>query len=228
MPVRPRPTALFAVPVLAALTVLTAGLLGGCTANDWDAPHAAPTAIGEPGSGFLPADPPSPEATVEPRAGSWDGVSPSAGMRVLLLSAGDEAEVTTLTDAVRSWAAAESVDLRQMRVADGDDPVAVIVGALDQHPDLIVSAGNDLVDPLAAVTPSHLDQQFLVIGAELAEPTGNVTAVDWTGAAFRGEGLGTASHYDPASFTAERADRAVRAGATAVLTGSTGIVLWID
>ena len=75
------------------------------------------------------------------------------------------------------------------------------------------------------MTASHLDQQFLVIGAELAEPTANVTAADWTGASFRGEGLGMPSAYDPATFTPERAGRAVRAGVAAVLNGLTGIVI---
>ena len=96
------------------------------------------------------------------------------------------------------------------------------------HPDLVVSAGNDLVDPLAVVTANHLDQQFLVVGAEVAEPTHNVTAVDWTGASFRGEGLGTSSTYDPDSFTPERCAAAIRAGVAAVLNDLTGIVLWID
>jgi hypothetical protein len=63
--------------------------------------------------------------------------------------------------------------------------VPSILTAIEMGPDLIVSAGNDLVDPLALVTASHLTQQFLVVGAELAEPTGNVTAVDWTGASGR-------------------------------------------
>ena len=78
------------------------------------------------------------------------------------------------------------------------------------------------------MTASHLDQQFLVIGAELAEPTVNVTAADWTGASFRGEGLGMPDAYDPATFTPERAARAVRAGVAAVLNGITGIVIRLD
>ncbi|EOD67187.1 hypothetical protein [Amycolatopsis vancoresmycina] len=45
-------------------------------------------------------------------------------------------------------------------------------------PDLIISTGKDLVDALALVTASHLDRQFLVLGAELAEPTANVTAAN--------------------------------------------------
>jgi hypothetical protein len=36
------------------------------------------------------------------------------------------------------------------------------------------------------------------------------------------------STYDPATFTPERAARAVRAGVAAVLNGLTGIVIWID
>ena len=95
-------------------------------------------------------------------------------------------------------------------------------------PDLIVSTGNDLVDPLALVTANHLTQPFLVIGAELAEPTQNVTAVDWSGASFRGEGLGMSSTYDPASFTGERCGAAIRAGVAAVLNDLTGIVIWLD
>ena len=78
------------------------------------------------------------------------------------------------------------------------------------------------------MTANHLDQQFLVVGAELAEPTANVTAADWIGASFRGEGLGMPSSYDPASFTSARAGRALRAGVAAVLNGLTGIVIQVS
>lgn len=64
--------------------------------------------------------------------------------------------------------------------------------------------------------------------AELAEPTANVTAADWPGASFRGEGLGMPSTYDPASFTPDRAAAAVRAGVASVLNGVTGRVIWLD
>jgi hypothetical protein len=36
------------------------------------------------------------------------------------------------------------------------------------------------------------------------------------------------STYDASTFTPERARRAVRAGAAAVLNGLTGIVIWLD
>lgn len=219
---RPRTIALMAVPLLLA------ALLAGCSSGDWSELHPAPTAVGELGEGFLPTDPPSPEATIDPAAGSWQAVHPTPGMRVVLLRSGEEPEVTVLADALHAWADDESADLREIEIDADDHPIDRIVEALDLHPDLIVSVGNGVVDPLAAVTPSHLDQLFLVVGAELAEPTENVTSVDWTGAAFRGEGLGASSEYDPASFTPERSADAVRAGMAAVLHGETGIVVWID
>jgi hypothetical protein len=223
--VRPRTrTGALAVTAALAATVL-AGLVG-CAGDDWSQPHPAPTAVGELGAGFEPSAPPSPEATIDPAAGSWDDVHPSAGFRVVLLSTAENRPAKTLAASVRRWADAEHVSLREVKA--GRDLIAAIVRAMDEKPDLIVTVGDSLVDPLATVTANHLDQHFLVLGAEVAEPTHNVTAVDWTGAAFRGEGLGTSSHYDPATFTPARGDRAVRAGVAAVLNDLTGIVLWID
>jgi hypothetical protein len=202
-------------------------LLSGCGADDWSEPHAKPTAVGTLAPGFIdPAAPPAPEATITPRPGSWDGVHPSKGYRVVLLTAGDDAPTKALIRAVQDWASQEEVSLRTI-AADGN-LIPSITTAADLRPDLIVSAGNTLVDPLAVVTASHLSQQFLVVGAEVAEPTGNVTATDWSGASFRGEGLGASSTYDPASFTEARCAAAIRAGVAAVLHNLTGIVIWLD
>ncbi|WP_377268079.1 hypothetical protein [Peterkaempfera sp. SMS 1(5)a] len=133
-----------------------------------------------------------------------------------------------LASAVKDWAEDEQVDLRTVTADDPSDLVPGISKALGMGADLIVSAGNDLVDPLAVVTPNHLSQQFLVMGAELAEPTRNVTAVDWSGASFRGEGLGMSSTYDADSFTTGRCAAAIRTGVAAVLNDRTGIVVWLD
>jgi basic membrane lipoprotein Med (substrate-binding protein (PBP1-ABC) superfamily) len=219
---RQRTGALAAAAAIAATLVL----LAGCAGDDWSRPHPAPTAVGELKAGFEPSAPPSPEATINPTAGSWDDVHPSAGFRVVLLSTDENRPAKTLAASVRRWADAEGVSLREVKA--GHDLIAAIVQAMDEKPDLIITVGDALVDPLATVTANHLDREFLVLGAEVAEPTHNVTSVDWTGAAFRGEGLGTSSHYDPATFTAARGDRAVRAGVAAVLHDLTGIVLWID
>jgi hypothetical protein len=214
--------AAFATTLTAAVLLLS---LTAC-ASDWSAPRDDATPIGTPGPGFAPASEPSPEATINPATDSWEGVSPPPGYRVVLLTHGDDASTTALTTAVGEWALADAVDLRTVQ-AD-DDPIKGIVTAMEMKPELIVSVGDGLIDALGTVTPNHLDVPFLILGAELAEPTQNVTAVDWTGAGFRGEGLGTATHFDEESFTPERCADAIRAGTAAVLTGMTGIVLWID
>ncbi|WP_432977806.1 hypothetical protein [Dactylosporangium sp. CA-233914] len=220
-----RPT----IRAVAALA-LVAGLLGGCgfsSGDDWSQPRPLPSPVGSLKAGFVdPSTPPTPEGTITPVPGSWSEVHPGSGYRVVLLTRGADAPTKALVTAVEAWAAAEKVSLRT--VTAGTDPVPDIIRAIDMHADLIVSAGNDLVDPLTVVTANHLAQAFLVVGAELAEPTHNVTAVDWAGASFRGEGLGASSTYDAASFTTARCDAAIRAGAAAVLTGLTGIVVWLS
>lgn len=206
--------------------ILIATLLTGCAGDSWASPHPAPTAVGALGDGFEPATAPAPEATINPDAGSWSGVHPSAGYRVVLLTAGDDRAAKAVARAVTKWADDEDVDLRTVK-AD-DNHIDGIVAAMDLKPDLIISAGNDLIDALTTVTASHLDQHFLVVGAEVAEPTANVTAVDWAGASFRGEGLVASTKFDPKTFTAARCAKAIRAGVAAVLHDLTGIVLWID
>ncbi|GAA2940526.1 MULTISPECIES: hypothetical protein [Streptomyces] len=217
-------------PLLAAALVAAAALLTGCASgDDWSKPRPGLSAVGVLDAGFIGTDaPPAPESTVTPSPGSWSGVRPSPGTRVVLLTAGHDEPTKTLVTAVKEWAEDEDVDLRTVTASGPADLLPAVTRAMEMRPDLVVSAGNDLIDPLATVTPSHLAQQFLVVGAELAEPTENVTAVDWSGASFRGEGLGMSSTYDPASFTDARCAAAVRAGAAAVLSGHTGIVVWLD
>ncbi|WP_431033811.1 hypothetical protein ACQYWQ_09740 [Streptomyces sp. P6-2-1] len=211
---------------LALLAVLAAGCGSG---DDWSGPRAAPTPMGALGAGFAgPSPTPTPEATITPEPGSWKAVRPPRGYRVVLLTAGDDKPTKTLVRAVREWAEAEHVSLRTVRAEGEPDLLPAIGRAMDLGPDLVLAVGNTLVDPLATVTPHHLDRRFLVVGAELAEPTENVTAVDWSGASFRGEGLGMSSTYDAATFTPARSAAAVRAGVAAVLHGLTGIVVWLD
>ncbi|MFB7271319.1 hypothetical protein [Streptomyces sp. NPDC056244] len=218
-------------PLRAAATLAAAAaLVTGCSSgDDWSRPHPKPSAIGTLGPGFVkPSATPVPESTTTPRPGSWSGVHPSEDYRVVLLTYGDDRPTKALVKAVEDWAEDEHVDLRTVVADNPHDFIPSITEAREMRPDLIVSAGNDLIDPLATVTPNHLDQRFLVVGAELAEPTHNVTSVDWSGASFRGEGLGMSSTYDAKSFTAERCAAAIRAGVAAVLNDLTGIVIWLD
>jgi hypothetical protein len=214
----------------AAALGVTALLLAGCDSADaWASPHPIPTPKGSIAPDFVyPTSSPSPGATITPKPGSWDALHPSAGYRVVLLTYGNDAATRTVATAVKDWAKAEHVDLRTMVPANDKDTIPSITKAIGMKPDLIVSAGNDLIDPLTVVTASNLQQRFLIVGAELAEPTYNVTAVDWNGASFRGEGLDMSSAYDPATFSAQRCAAAIRAGTAAVLSNLTGIVVWLN
>jgi hypothetical protein len=181
------------------------------------------------GAGFSdPRKPPAPEATIRPKPGSWDAVHPPRGYRVVLLTAGDDAATTTLVTAVKHWARVEHVRLRTVVTTEAK-AVDGIIEAMELRSDLVLCAGHVLVDALALVTASHLDQQFLVVGAQLPEPTVNVTAAVWRGAATRGtEVPNTASSFNPDAFTAQRAGAAIRAGVASVLNNLTGIVISLD
>ncbi|MFB2600298.1 BMP family ABC transporter substrate-binding protein [Herbiconiux sp. P17] len=170
---------------------------------------------------------PSPEATINPETGSWSGVHPPAGYRVVLITAGTDAPTETLIAAIGAWADREGVDLEQVTAADDDEVEDRLDEAVASSPDLVLGAGNGVIDVFALLTGQHLAQQFLVVGAELPEPTGNVTAVIWPGASFRGTGLGTSGEQDDSTFTPERADAAVSAGVASVLHGVTGIVVYL-
>jgi hypothetical protein len=165
---------------------------------------------------------------IRPKPGSWDAVRPPRGYRVVLLTAGDDHPTATLVTTVKQWANAEQVRLETVAVTEPDGFVDGIVESMDLRPDLVICAGNALVDALALVTASHLDQQFLIVGAQLPEPTVNVTAAIWRGASSRGgEAPDTASSFDPDAFTRGQAGAAIRAGVASVLSDLTGIVIWL-
>jgi len=217
------------VAALAAAATLTVVISGCASSVNSSELHAGRRPIGTLGSGFIdPTAPPPPEAMIRPRPGSWDAVRPPRGYRVVLLTAGDDVATTTLVRAVRQWARAEHVRLTTVAVRKPDGFVDGIVEAMDRRPDLVICAGHALVDALALVTASHLDQQFLVVGAQLPEPTVNVTAAVWRGASSRGREVpDTAASFDPDAFTPEHAGAAVRAGVASVLSELTGIVIWL-
>lgn len=215
-----------------ALTVAAAGALvaamAGCVATAPE-PASSSTAQGgiRPlGDGFLGSvTTPTPEATVNPEPGSWAGVVPPAGYRVALITAGADAATRTLATAVTTWAEREGVALTVLTASTDDEVEQRIDEAVGMAPDLVVGAGSRIVDVFTLLTGQHLQQQFLIIGAELPEPTGNTTAVVWKGASFRGTGLSTADELDPDAVTPARARDAITAGVASVLHDLTGIVL---
>ncbi|WP_259542094.1 type 1 periplasmic-binding domain-containing protein [Herbiconiux daphne] len=223
-----------AVLLAAAAAVVAAGVFAaGCAAitgvtnpaGAAGAGAAASAPIAALDDGFLGAVSPTPEATISPEPGSWNAVTPPAGYRVVLISAGDDSATTTLSTAVRAWAEGHDVVFQQLRAMTDDEVEERIDQAAASEPDLVIGAGAGVVDVFALITGQYLAQQFLVLGAELPEPTANVTSVIWPGAMFRGTGLGSSGEIDPTSVTARRARDAIAAGSASVLHGHTGIVL---
>lgn len=240
------PRSLYGLVAAAATAGIVGAVAAGCAASSSTAPDvspgARPAAMGAdgtpvtplPGAGTLgpgfatPTALPPPQGTMTPSPGSWAHAAPPPGYRVVLLTTEQDATARTLSRAVEDWARDAGVDLTRVVADRPGDYLSVIQHAIDAQRDLVVTVGNGLVDPLAVVSASWLSQHFLVLGAELAEPTYNVTAADWKGASYRGAGLGASSRYDASSFTPERAGRAIRAGVAAVVTGHTGYVVWLS
>lgn len=167
---------------------------------------------------------PAPEATVRPAPGSWDDVVVPAGYTMVLIARGGEATTETLTAAVERYAAAHGAKLTVLPARSDDEVEQRIHEAVTADPDLVVGVGDGVVDVFSLITAQYLDTDFLVVGAQLPEPTHNVTAVTWPGAEFRGTGLGN-DGADPGAVTPERAGQAVSAGAASVLHDLTGIVI---
>ncbi|MFT2818355.1 BMP family ABC transporter substrate-binding protein [Leifsonia sp. A12D58] len=215
-----------------AMAVVICASVSGCTAS---APAPSTSADAEAdaaavdmrplGTGFVGATPPTPEATIDPEPGSWDGVVPPAGYRVVLIAESNDAAATTLSAAVKEWATREKVGLTLLTAAGDTEVLDRIDEAVAVTPDLVIGVGDGLIDMFTLLTPQRLEQQFLILGAELPEPTANVTSVIWSGATYRGTGLSASGGVDAATVTVERADEAITAGVASVLHDLTGIVL---
>ncbi len=176
---------------------------------------------------FLGGDPsPTPEATISPAPGSWEGTELPDGYRIGLITATADPTADALASGVMDWAAERDVHVEVWAAADGDEIESAIVEASEERDiDLVIGAGRGVVDVFALITAQHLAQEFLVVGAQLPEPTHNVTSVVWSGASFRGSGISEETDADDAAASPERAETAMDAGTASVLHGYTGIVL---
>ncbi len=168
---------------------------------------------------------PTPEATITPSPDSWVNAPTERGYRIVVISADDDPPTTTVLAAVDAWADEHDADVTVLTAADDDQVEERIDEAVAAAPDLVIGAGAGVVDVFALLAPQHLAQQFLVLGAQLPEPTENSTAVIWKGASFRGSGISTADDTDPSSVTPERAADAIAAGLASIQWGLTGIVV---
>ncbi|WP_199732089.1 BMP family ABC transporter substrate-binding protein [Cellulomonas triticagri] len=148
--------------VLAAVAVLLA--LGGCAG-------ASPAAHG----GSTPPVGPTAPALAAPSP------TPDAAAPVLAVVGGPAPAVEQVVAAVTG----QGAEVLPAATPASGDPESVLVAAADAEPDVVVVVGADLVDALDRVSSQRLGQQFLVVGAQLPEPTANVTAVVWPGADAR-------------------------------------------
>lgn len=225
-----------------AVVVAAVGVAAGCTAagtglTSGPAPHSpatgpsytVPAGVADLGAGFLGENTaPTPAATLNPEPGSWDGVEPPAGYSIAVISRGTDAATQTIVSAVKSWGSAHAVTVTELPATTDDDVEDRIDQAVAAGPDLVVGAGAPVVDVFSLITSQYLEQQFLVVGAELPEPTDNVTAVVWPGATFRGTGLGDSAGIDDTSVTPARSAQAVSAGVASVVHGIRGYVLFLQ
>lgn len=213
-----------------ALSVVLSVALSGCAAGptgvsvDPGDPAAVRAALGDDFLGGNTS--PSPEAVVTPAPGSWDGIEPRSGYRVAVLTVAGDPDRGVLTSALSAWAAEHGVQLSELVAQDDAAIEELAVGAVGT--DLIIGAGSGVVDELSRMTPQHLDQNFLIVAAELPEPTANVTSVVWDGASFRGSGISAEGDLVVGAVTSERVASAVSAGVASVLAEHTGIVLYLD
>lgn len=124
--------------------------------------------------------------------------------------------------AVRDAAARHEIGVQ---VHADADPVAAVTAALADRPDAVVGIGPALVGVLDRASAANLGVSFLVLGTQLAEPTGNVIAVTWPGAEER-----AVFADEPASFTgaATHAGEALEVGLAAFTSGLDGHVIALD
>lgn len=160
---------------------------------------------------------PAPGRTI---AAAPPSVGSLAGYRIAVVIPDDSSASLALLDGARDFASTTGAELVEFLAdASGDDPVgAALAAAVDADPDVVVGLGEGTVPVFDFETGKILDQEVLVVGGQLAEPTENVTAVIWPGATSREPG-------DDASVTVERGTDALGAGITSIREGVSGVVL---
>lgn len=232
VPTNPTPPRRDVSPVVASLVgaVVSAVRLAGCAGEGGTAtdpgprPVPVPPAVSAPDDGAAYAVVPEPGRTLD----ASPGPTPPglADLRLAVVVPDGSASSRRLLAATRSVAEAGGAALRVFTARAGVDPVGTaLAAALGSGTDLVVGLGEGVVDVFGFETAQRLDQRFLVVGAQLAEPTANVTAVIWPGATGRGSAAAADDDRDPGAATERRVHDAVVAGLEAVRRGETGVVL---
>ncbi|WP_156316481.1 hypothetical protein [Leucobacter japonicus] len=208
---------------LALATALALGVTGCSSAADTRGAQTSDTVVAAQTSahGTATESALAPGATLDARSLGQIPES-TADWHVVVISSGDT-DSQIVSDALLRLAPEHlaSVDVRTTDRAD--ESLAHLLGdpATTARPDLIVGIGPATAGAFDLLSAANLDQQFLMLGTQLAEPTDNVTAAVWPGADERAVFADRA----PSFFaTPADADTAVRAGITAAATGWNGFV----
>jgi hypothetical protein len=211
--------------VLGLAGLALAVILAGCVADDRAA--MLPAAGGSPSASAMEFSRPAPGRTVEATPPSQ--LDNLRGVRIAAVVADSSAASQGLQAGMRELAAQQGLIVEEFVAGDGPAPVdAALADALATEPHVVVGLGDAAVDAIASASAQHLDQDFLLVGAQSAEPTANVTAVIWDGATSRGSSAPADDVSYAASATPERAVTALTSGLGSVLSGMTGIVLHLS
>lgn len=97
--------------------------------------------------------------------------------------------------------------------------------ALADDADVIVSIGPTMVGSIDLASAANLDASFLILGTQLAEPTGNVIAVVWPGADQRAV---FAEEEHPFAGADVFAEHAIETGLAAFASGLDGHVIALN
>lgn len=97
--------------------------------------------------------------------------------------------------------------------------------ALADDADVVVGIGPSMIGAIDRSSAANLETSYLVLGSQLAEPTGNVIAVVWPGADERAV---FADEELPFAGADEDAARAIETGLAAFATGLDGHVIALD
>lgn len=211
---------------LVATAALLVGALSGCASTSTESTSAPTTASSSAGSSdeSTPPELPVPGST-NPASSitAPDGIPTGLTLTIVAPDVTGDAAADTTAAVAELRARAELRGAASIRVLPTDanaplDSTALLEDALADAPDVIVVLGERTVVALDSISASNLDQQFVLIGAQLPEPTGNVTAVVWPGADTR-----LADGISPE--IAPRASEALEVGLTAFAARNTGLVL---
>lgn len=148
------------------------------------------------------------------------------GVRIAVVIPDEGATSRALQEGLRGFAEVNGLVVEEF-VATGDAASvdAAFAQALEAEPHIVVGLGAGAVDVFAYNSSQWLDQDFLLLGAQVAEPTSNVAAVVWEGATSRGSGAPADGDLDDTAVTPSRAAEAVSVGLATVMSGESGIVL---